>query len=133
MKKGFNMIELVFVIVILGILASIAVPRLITNRDDAEIVKAKTVISSVRSYIQTEKNNNLLAGTAGCPKLETNNNNNAFSAALSTPPKEWEKSGNQYTVKISGKETTFTYDNNTANGCTFQCKASDDLCGKLEN
>ncbi|MDY3663899.1 MAG: prepilin-type N-terminal cleavage/methylation domain-containing protein, partial [Campylobacter sp.] len=28
MKKGFTMIELIFVIVILGILASVAIPRL---------------------------------------------------------------------------------------------------------
>lgn len=127
------MAELVFIIVILGILASIVIPRLITNKDDVEIVKVKTSISSVRLYIQTEKNNKLLASTGGCPKLETDNNNNAFNVPLSTPPKEWKKSGNQYIIKISGKQTTFTYDNNTANGYTFKCPTSNDLCGKLEN
>ncbi|WP_418228279.1 prepilin-type N-terminal cleavage/methylation domain-containing protein [Campylobacter pinnipediorum] len=38
MKKAFTMIELVFVIVILGILAAISIPKLIATRDDAEIV-----------------------------------------------------------------------------------------------
>lgn len=47
MKKGFTMIELVFVIVILGILASIAVPRLAATRDDAGAVKAAAEMKDV--------------------------------------------------------------------------------------
>ncbi len=39
-KKAFTMIELIFVIVILGILAGVAVPKLLATRDDAEIASS---------------------------------------------------------------------------------------------
>ena len=54
MKKGFTMIELIFVIVILGILASVAIPRLASTRTDAEIsatvANIRTLISDAAAY-----------------------------------------------------------------------------------
>jgi general secretion pathway protein G len=38
-KKAFTMIELIFVIVILGILAAVAIPKLAATRDDAYTAK----------------------------------------------------------------------------------------------
>ena len=54
MKKGFTMIELIFVIVILGILASVAIPRLAATREDAEIsatvANLRTLVGDINAY-----------------------------------------------------------------------------------
>ncbi len=54
MKKAFTMIELVFVIVILGILASMAIPKLAATRDDAEVTtglqRANHLITALASH-----------------------------------------------------------------------------------
>ena len=61
-KKAFTMIELVFVIVVIGILSAIAIPKLAATRDDAVITKAIATIGSVRSAIATERQKRILRG-----------------------------------------------------------------------
>ena len=50
-KSGFSMIELVFVIVILGVLAAVAVPRFVTTRTDAQVAMARSDIASTLKAI----------------------------------------------------------------------------------
>lgn len=53
MKKAFTMVELIFVIVIIGILASVAIPRLQATRDDALIAKNSEYIMAIMAEIST--------------------------------------------------------------------------------
>ena len=51
MKKGFTMIELIFVIVILGILAAVALPKLAATRDDAKLSSLVESISNIKKSV----------------------------------------------------------------------------------
>jgi type II secretory pathway pseudopilin PulG len=57
------MIELIFVIVILGILAAVALPRFASIQDDANIAAEKSVIGSIRSGLQVIKGRALANST----------------------------------------------------------------------
>lgn len=61
-KKAFTILELIFVIVIIGILSAVAIPRFAATRDDAVITKAATTVASIRSAIATERQKRILRG-----------------------------------------------------------------------
>ena len=53
MQKAFSMIELIFVIVILGILAAVAIPKMMGTREDAEVAKNLQYIGAIATEIPT--------------------------------------------------------------------------------
>ena len=53
MKKAFTLIDLIFIIVIIGILSAVAVPRLAATRDDALIAKNSEYIIAIMNEISS--------------------------------------------------------------------------------
>ena len=136
--KAFTMIELVFVIVVIGILSAVAIPRLSATRDDAVITKARNTVESVRSSLATEKQKRILRGTftvigdlGDATYAFRYFDNNSSYPVLEYPIKNcatgkrecWiRNSATQYTFKGPGNvDSVFSLSNNTFNcisGCT---------------
>lgn len=129
MKKAFTLIELVFVIVILGVLATVAIPKLIVTRDDAEIAKAKSQIAAVRSGIQLKRNEMILSGQQGYP-TSLEDGTCCFGGILSTKIEQrkddnsygWQKENDgSYTINTNKEKVKFTYSNSDG---SFKCEVA---------
>ncbi len=151
--KAFTMIELVFVIVVLGILAGIAVPRLAATRDDATIAKMRGDIAAIRSGLSLVRSENMMRGVSTWPALEGSDEATLFDGVLQQPIYPMKTGGRNgwtlvakgsnnatstYTASVAGKSTTFNYYPTTPlataagrNVGSFDCDHRDDLCQVL--
>jgi len=150
-KKAFTMIELVFVIVVIGILSAIAIPKLAATRDDAVITKAISTLSAVRSSLATERQKRILRGdfapltslggaTGNDKTLFDNYNGDAnASSVLEYPIRScasgatgcWEKTGpTTYIYRMPHNTSTVTF---TLDPAKFRlgCPSSDTNCQLL--
>ncbi|PID47708.1 MAG: ABC transporter permease [Proteobacteria bacterium] len=141
-KGAFTVIELIFVIVVLGILAGIAFPRFAVTRDDAFIVRGKSELSTIRSAISSHRLEKMISGggTAYIGDENLSSGDKLFSGVLPNPIYEKEGGGrwrrvdgssNKYIFRAgsgASSDVEFTY--NDSDG-TFECDHSKPLCKKL--
>ena len=144
MKKAFTILELIFVIVVIGILAGLAIPRLFPVIDTAKIKKAQSQVSAIRASIGNAYSKNIISGNDKCPELEKNTSDNKLFENILTYPLstnatdvKWKFDSNDtnktvYTVIVGDMNTTFTYEKNTSENCPFDCNTSNKLCKKIE-
>jgi general secretion pathway protein G len=140
------MIELVFVIVVLGILASVVIPKMSAYVDDANLAKGKSTISAIRAAIQNERQRKLIKGIYAYPAhlddaaTETEHaelfNGDANTSILQYPvyAKQssggwWKTGADTYKYYITNsKSVTFTYNSTTG---IFDCDHTDNDCKEL--
>jgi general secretion pathway protein G len=124
-RSAFTMMELIFVIVVIGILAGIAVPRLAATRTDARISKGKADVAAIRSSIAMVRSQNLLKGENAFPDPNSTSTDlfrNILDYPIKASESGWSMVGNdqlKYSLNIGGIVITFDYDQN--NRGTFTC------------
>jgi len=141
-RKAFTMLELVFVIVVIAILAGIAIPRFAATRDDAKISSAKATIAAVRSALANERQLRILRGDfraitsidddgIASTAISTFSDSNQSVLEVSIPKCSgsqtgcWQDSLN-YRMPGSGTVVTFTLTNGQ-----FNCDVNDANCRLL--
>ncbi len=85
------MVELIFVIVIIGIPAGIAIPKFAVTRDDAIITKGRSDVATIRAALATERQKRILRGDFS----NTYNVADLLNYGLSD---RWTVNGDQYTL-----------------------------------
>ena len=134
MKKAFTMIELIFAIVIIGILAAIALPKFNETKTFTDEQKVKQELEKVKIGIQNKINNQIISGNYQCPELETSlTDNQVFDKVLVNPiPTDdngikWDDETNtsnytKYKITIDNTPSfEIKYNKNFKNGCNFSC------------
>lgn len=91
-QMGFTLIEIVMVLVLLGILSAVAVPKYFDLRDKAEEKAMAAVAAEYQAQINGEFANQLLNKSAAC--------SSAVSTALSNTQTNFKVTDQAYTVSL---------------------------------
>ena len=139
-KNAFTMIEMVFVIVVLAILASVAIPRFSATRVDAQLTKGRADVAAIRLVIVNERQRRLIKGDSAWISALSGLSDNYFDGVdenhtlLMYGIKPQDKNGHwhgrdnhTYKFKIENSDVTFVYDSEKG---TFKC-GSEDRCSDL--
>jgi len=122
MKKAFTMIELVFVIVVIGILSAIAVPKFAATRDDAVVSKGKAEVAALRNAIAMERQKRILKGDF--TDIDGSTAQSLLEYKLSN---KWSRSGDTFTFTTNIGSCQFTVSNNKLDKGTCNIAAMQDL------
>ena len=94
-NKGFTLIEIMVVVVILGILAALVVPKIMSNPDKARLIKAEQDIRAIETSLKLYKLDNYIYPTTdqGLEALVTKTN-------IPPEPRQWKQGGYLNSIPI---------------------------------
>lgn len=142
-SRAFTIIELIFVIVVLGILAGVALPKFAGVREQADIAKGRGDIATIRTAIVNERQTQVIKGNnTYISKLSPSTastmlftGDGAGRTLLTYGIKAGDSSGDwaivsntRYIYKVGTTNTTFDYN---STGGTFSCTADTGNCNAL--
>jgi len=106
-RKGFTLVELLIVVVIIGILASVAIPKFAATKDKAKLVSVRTDVRNAETVEETYFSDFATFGTFA--QLQASSN-----YTLST--------GNTMTITVATNGYTVNANNNSISLGVTSCK-----------
>lgn len=131
-RTSFTMIELVFIIIILGILSSIAIPKFIMGREDACYVKLRANLSETQSELSRQYTKYFMQGKK-IPETDLLSTLNNYLASNTSGRCQFKVNNVNSVTATIGRNTlnmNITTDTDTKTP-TITCDLSDPVCQRL--
>ncbi|MDQ1337739.1 MAG: type pilus assembly protein PilA [Campylobacterota bacterium] len=130
-SRAFTVIELVFVIVVLGILAAVALPKFGATREMADIAKGRGDLATIRTAIANDRQARVIQGSASWITRTSLDTGGLFGGVLMSPMTNSQTSGNWYNntlgdgtyeFRVGSSVNVFTYYDSTEADATKRGK-----------
>lgn len=134
--KSFSLIEVIFAILIIAIISSVALPKLFSLSQETSYIQLKSDLATIRNALLNYKNNSIMKNTTSVLQKLEENDATLFSNILSKPipikedyPHWSKKNDTTYLYNFSQNSSLeFFYDKHNL---SFLCDTKNTLCQKV--